>query len=58
MRTPIRYVSSRGLRNAPVKKIRSMWTTIAATNTFAAQWCVCRMSSPAFTRREMSRTER
>jgi hypothetical protein len=36
-----------------VKKIRSRWTMIAATNTSAAQWCVCRISSPAFTLSEM-----
>ncbi len=31
--------------------------TIAATNTSAAQWWVCRISSPALTSNEMLRTE-
>jgi len=56
--TPITYVSSRGLRYAPVKKMRKRWRTIAAMKTFAAQWCVCRISSPAFTVVEMFITER
>jgi len=34
---PITQLVSRGLRNAPVKKIRSMCMAIAATNTSAAQ---------------------
>ena len=37
---------SRGRRNAPVKKMRSRWTTIAATNSSAAQWWICRMTRP------------
>ncbi len=43
---PITQLSSRGLRNAPVKNIRSACTAIAATNSSAAQWWICRMSSP------------
>ncbi len=39
-------LSSRGLRNAPVKYTRNMCTTIAATNSSAAQWCICRMIRP------------
>ena len=38
--------SSRGLRKAPVKKTRSMWTVIAATNSMAAQWWIWRTSRP------------
>ena len=49
--------SSRGLRNAPVKKIRSMCTTIAAMNSNAAQWCICRMTRPPRTSNEMSRLD-
>jgi hypothetical protein len=37
------------LRYAAVKKMRSRWRTIAAMKTLAAQWCVCRMKSPALT---------
>ncbi len=55
---PTIQLRSRGRRNAPVKKTRSMWTTIAATKTRAAQWCVWRISSPAFTSSEMSTVER
>ena len=47
-------LSSRGLRNAPVKKTRNMWTTIAAMNSSAAQWCICRMIRPPRTSNEMS----
>ena len=53
----MRYVRSRGLRYAPVKKIRKTCRTIAATNTFAAQWCVCLIRRPAFTLVEMSITD-
>ncbi len=55
---PTIQLRSRGRRKAPVKKIRSTWTTIAATNTRAAQWCVWRISSPAFTSSEMSTADR
>ena len=37
---PITQLSSRGLRNAPVKKTRSMCTPMPATNTSAAQWWI------------------
>ncbi len=30
---------------------------IAAMNTFAAQWCVCRSSSPAFVESDRSTTD-
>ena len=46
MATPISQLISRGLRNAPVKKIRRLWVSIAATKTAAAQWCICRSSRP------------
>ena len=52
MVTPMTQLSSRGLRNAPVKKTRITCTTIAAMKTSAAQWCVWRMSSPAGTSNE------
>ena len=42
-------LSSRGLRNAPVKKIRAMWITMAPRKMSAAQWCIWRISSPART---------
>ena len=44
---PISQVSSRGLRNAPVKNTRIRWMAIAAMNRSAAQWCVWRISNPA-----------
>lgn len=55
MVTPISQLSSRGLRKAPVKKIRARCITIAATKTSAAQWWVCRISRPARTS-QLSRT--
>ena len=50
-------LSSRGLRNAPVKKTRSRWTIIEAMKSIAAQWCICRISRPPRTSKEMSRVE-
>ncbi len=44
--------ASRGLRNAPVKKMRAMCTTIDAMNSSAAQWCICRMNRPPRTSNE------
>ncbi len=44
---------SRGLRNAPVKKIRNMCANIAAMNSSADQWCTCRANSPPRTSNEM-----
>ena len=38
---------SRGLRKAPVKKIRHMWKSTAARKIRAAQWWAWRMISPA-----------
>ena len=49
MVTPTTQLISRGLRNAPVKKIRAMCTTMAATNIRAAQWWIWRITSPART---------
>ena len=43
---PTTQLSSRGLRNAPVKKMRSMCRPIDATNSSAAQWWICRISRP------------
>jgi hypothetical protein len=51
-------LTSRGFLDAPVKRTRSRWRTIAATNTFAAQWCVCRISRPAFVPKEISSVDR
>ena len=53
MVTPMIQLSSRGLRKAPVKKIRAMWTTIEPMKTSAAQWCIWRISSPPRTAKEM-----
>ncbi len=50
---PITQLSSRGLRNAPVKKMRSRCTIIAAMNSTAAQWWICRISRPPRTSKEM-----
>ena len=46
MTTPMSQLVSRGRRKAPVKKMRSRWTTIEATNSSAAQWWICRMNRP------------
>ncbi len=45
---------SRGRRNAPVKNTRNMCAAIAATNSSAAQWWICRMNRPPRTSKEMS----
>ena len=55
--SPIIQLISRGLRNAPVKNTRSRCTTMAATNTSAAQWCIWRMTSPARTSKLSFRTD-
>ena len=49
--------SSRGLRNAPVKNTRIMCTNIAAMKSIADQWCICRMSRPPRTSKEISSVE-
>ena len=54
---PTSQLISRGLRNAPVKNTRIMCVTIAARNSSAAQWWICRMSRPPVTSNEMSSTE-
>ena len=46
-------LSSRGLRNAPVKKMRAMCTMIEPTKMSAAQWCIWRMRRPPRTLNEM-----
>ena len=43
---------SRGLRCAPVKNTRSRWIIIEATKSMAAQWWICRISSPPRTSKE------
>ena len=54
---PITQLISRGLRNAPVKKTRSMCRPMAATNSSAAQWWIWRMSRPPRMSNEMSSDE-
>ena len=49
---------SRGLRKAPVKKTRSMWTDSATMNISAAQWWIWRISRPPRMSNEMSSVER
>ena len=56
MVTPMIQFSSRGRRNAPVKKTRMRWATIAATKTNAAQWCICRNTNPPLTSKLIRRT--
>ncbi len=51
---PNTQLISRGLRNAPVKKTRSMCRPMAATNSRAAQWCIWRTKSPPRMSNEMS----
>ena len=50
-------LSSRGLRNAPVKNTRNMWTTRATTNISADQWWIWRMMSPPLMSNEMFSVE-
>ncbi len=50
-------LSSRGLRNAPVKNTRIRCTTIEARNSSAAQWWIWRMSSPPRTSKEIFSVE-
>ena len=54
---PITQFSSRGLRKAPVTKTRIMCTNIAAMKIIAAQWCICRISRPPRTSKEMCSVE-
>ncbi len=49
---PTTQLSSRGLRNAPVKNTRIMCVTIAAMKISAAQWWICRISRPPRTSNE------
>ena len=58
IRRPMVQLSSRGLRNAPVKKMRAMWTMIDPVKMSAAQWCIWRMSIPPRTSKEMFTVER
>ena len=57
MTTPMSQLVSRGRRNAPVKKMRSRCTTIAATNSSAAQWWSWRMNRPPRTSNESRSAE-
>ena len=57
MVTPMIQLSSRGLRKAPVKKMRAMWTTIDPMKMSAAQWCIWRISRPPRTPKEMLTVE-
>ena len=52
--TPTIQLISRGRRKAPVKKTRTRCTTMAATNSSAAQWWIWRITSPARTSKLMS----
>ena len=55
---PMIQLSSRGRRNAPVKNTRARCTAIDARNSSAAQWWICRMTSPARTSKLSSIAER
>ena len=55
--TPIIQLISRGLRKAPLKKIRHMWKSTAARKIRAAQWWAWRMTSPKRTLNEMLMTD-
>ena len=55
--TPIIQLSSRGRRNAPVKKMRMRWAMIAPTKISAAQWWICRITKPARTSKLMRSTD-
>lgn len=49
---------SRGLRKAPVKKTRIMWTVMATVKKSAAQWWMWRISRPPRTSKEISTVDR
>ena len=53
MVVPITQFSSRGLRKAPVKKMRPMCTMIDPVKMSAAQWCIWRTRRPPRTLREI-----
>ncbi len=53
MVVPMSQFSSRGLRNAPVKKMRAMCTMMEPVKMSAAQWCIWRTSRPPRTSKEM-----
>ena len=50
-------LSSRGRRNAPVKKTRDRWRTMTATKITAVQWWTWRISRPERTSSESRITE-
>ncbi len=57
MSTPSIQFASRGLRNAPVKNTRIMWSIIAKMKIRAAQWWICRINSPPRTSKDRSSAE-
>ena len=57
MMMPMVQLSSRGLRKAPVKKMRAMCTMIEPMKMSAAQWCIWRISRPPRTSKEMLTVE-
>ena len=46
MSTPTIQLNSRGLRKAPVKNTRAMWTAMEPRKMSAAQWWAWRISRP------------
>ncbi len=56
-RKPNSQLTSRGLRNAPVKNTRIMCTSMPAMKTSAAQWWICRISRPPRTSKLMCSVE-
>ncbi len=52
-RKPKIQLTSRGLRNAPVKKTRIMCTNMPARKTSAAQWWICLINRPPRTSKLM-----
>jgi hypothetical protein len=55
---PMIQLSSRGRRKAPVKNTRARCTEIDARNNSAAQWWICRITSPARTSKLSSSADR
>ena len=58
MMMPMVQFSSRGLRKAPVKKMRAMCTMIEPVKMSAAQWCIWRTRRPPRTSKEMFTVDR
>jgi hypothetical protein len=55
---PTIQFTSRGRRKAPVKNTRARWIAIEARNSSAAQWWICRITSPARTSKLSSSADR